>query len=279
MKQGIHHGVPAHVYHNAEAVSASALDDMERSPAYARAQQLTYRAPTAAMEWGTAVHCAVLEPDQLTKRYTDDPQHPDGGYPQGWRNTKVYREKKAELIADGFGLLTPEQIDHLDIIQQNIASNSVSKLIARAQGGAEVSVYADDPMFRLWRKCRPDLLVPDAGMVVDLKVSADISPHGFARACSSYNYHRRAAFYLDTLNMASDTKWAHYLFLVVASDLPYEVRAYTLDEDSVELGREEYLRLLEQYAECREAGAWPLGGDTIEEVRLPQYRFNRAEEF
>lgn len=279
MQQGIHYGIPAHVYHNADAVSASALDDMERSAAYARAQQLTYRAPTAAMEWGTAVHCAVLEPDQLAKRYTEDPQHPDGGYPAGWRNTKDYRAQKSALVAQGFGLLTPDQLDHLDVIQQNVAANPVAALIAKAQGGAEVSVYAEDVMFGLWRKCRPDLLIPDAGMVVDVKVSADISAHGFARACSTYNYHRRAAFYLDTLKMVSDVKWAHYLFLVVASDLPYEVRAFTLDVDSIELGTEEYLFLMERYAQCREASAWPLGGESIEEVRLPQYRFNRAEEF
>ena len=68
--------------------------------------------------------------------------------------------------------------------------------------------------------------------------------------------------------------YEHYLFIVVATDAPYEVSAYTLDEDTIEQGRYEYTNLLAQYSACMESGNWPLPDTGIEEVRLPEYAIN-----
>jgi exodeoxyribonuclease VIII len=243
-------------------VSASDLKNMQRSPAYAR---LGHSTMTPAKAWGTAVHCAILEPDELNARYTIDPPSPKGGYPAGWRNSTVYKEQAEKLRSTGRELLTESDFLALEAIRHRAAHHEVGKIIHELPGINEASVIVSDADTGLVRKCRPDRLISKSSMVVDVKSAIDHRPRGFARACHQYGYHLTAAYYMDTCEVD------HYVFLVVNSEAPWEVAAYTLDHDSIEQGRLEYRKALAQWAGCCERGEWPAGSDKIEELRLPEY--------
>ena len=61
-------------YHADPAVSASHLHAIARSPYHYWSRYLDPNRkpvePTAAMRLGSLVHCAVLEPDELSQRYS-----------------------------------------------------------------------------------------------------------------------------------------------------------------------------------------------------------------
>ena len=267
------HEMPMDAYRRWDAVSASDLKNMQRSAAYAR---LCPSKESAALDWGSAVHTAVLEPELLVRRYRIDPESPKGGYPAGWRNSTAYKEAKAaQLDQPGvIGLLTPEQFGGLEEIAEHVASNEIGGKLHDLPGMREASLFTDDREHGLGRKCRPDWLIPKANMIVDVKTAQDWRAQGFARACLRYGYHMSAAYYIDTFALDGEIEIEHYVFLVVASDAPYEVATYTLDRDSIEQGRADYRRALSRWATCAASDLWPGGSTKIEEIRIPEFGIN-----
>lgn len=270
---GLVENLPMDVYRAAEGVSASDLKNMQRSPAFAR---MRGKASTPAQEWGTAVHTAILEPDELDKRYAVDPPQPDDFTGKKWRATTAYREARdAEVNRPGIeGVLSADQREDLAQIQRRVAANKIGAQLHALDGMREASVFAWED--ELWRKCRPDWFIPAARMIVDVKTAQDHRAGPFARACHRYGYHTSAAYYFDVMESAGILV-EHYVFLVVSADAPFEVATYTLDDDSIEQGRFEYRRALAEWRDCENLGQWPGGSNEIEEIRLPAYAIDYFE--
>lgn len=268
------HGMSMDDYRRAEGVSASDLKNMQRSAAYAKLRPST---STESQEWGTAVHTAVLEPEQLVKRYRLDPMSPKGGYPAGWRNTNDYKAQRGQLLAEPgvLGLLTAAEFDGLDQIAENVALNEIGAKLHDLPGTRESSLFVAD-LEGITRKCRPDWLIPSARMIVDVKTAQDWRAPAFSRACLRYGYHLSAAYYLDSFSFFEnrDAEVDHYVFLVVSADAPYEVASYTLDRDSIEQGRKEYRIALREWVRCSKSDQWPGGSSKIEEIRIPDFAIN-----
>lgn len=266
---GIVEGMPMADYRAAEAVSASDLKNMQRSPAYAHMKTHT---STPAQEWGTAVHTAILEPDELERRYRLEPEQPADNGAKVWRATKAYKEGVAALLEQPGveGVLSADQWESLRWIQRRVAESTIGAKLHDLPGIREASIFGYDEDHSLWRKIRPDWYIAAANMVVDVKTAADWRARGFARACHNYGYHMSAAYYMDTAELAGLVV-DHYVFLVVASEAPHEVATYTLDADSIEQGRHDYRRALAEWRECEETGRWPGGSSAIEELRIPEY--------
>lgn len=256
-------------YREHPGVSASDLKAMQRSAAYAKARIST---DTKATVFGSAIHCAVLEPDQIDTRYAIDPESPKGGYPAGWRNTKEYKALAANITNSGIQLLAREEYEALSVIRDRVAAHEIGKQLHALDGHREASVFVADEDFGLVRKCRPDWLVPTARMVVDIKSTRNHKSGPFARDCKTYGYALSAAYYLDTIDQEIPVE--HYVFLAVNNTPPFEVAAYVLDQDSISQGRHEYRRELARWAECASRDVWPSGPSTIEEIRLPEWALN-----
>jgi len=279
-ENGLVEGLDMAPYRKVNAVAASDLKNMQRSPAYARMRAKTSSDSTAAQQWGTAVHTGILEPDELHKRYAADPESPKGGYPAGWRNTKDYKNQKAEIFlnAELEGMLTPQQFDDISRIQKAVARTKVGSRLHELDGAREASGFWYDEEFEVWRKVRPDWLISSAGMVVDVKNDRDHRPREFAKSCLNYRYHLSAAYYMDTLSQILDVPIEYYVFLVINSEAPYEVACYELDADSLEQGRHEYRKGLAEWRDCVNSGTWPGGNETIEPIRLPEYAITYAKD-
>lgn len=71
MKPGVYEGIPNAEYHGGPGISKSGLDLVHRSPLHYNAvvTAANDRTPTPAQEIGTAVHMAILEPEEFAKTY------------------------------------------------------------------------------------------------------------------------------------------------------------------------------------------------------------------
>lgn len=71
MKPGVYEGIPNAEYHGGPGISKSGLDLVHRSPMHYQAvvTAANDHTPTPAQEIGTAVHMAILEPEEFAKTY------------------------------------------------------------------------------------------------------------------------------------------------------------------------------------------------------------------
>ena len=174
-------------YHADPAVSASQLKTVMQSPYHYWSRYLdpdrVAMTPTAAMRLGSLTHCAVLEPDELTKRYQLAPD----------RRTKEGKAAVVEMAAAGIEAVSEADLAQALQMADAVRSNSTAALLL-SNGQAEQSFWWDDIATGMRCKCRPDWF--DGETIVDLKTCQDASAAGFAKAVAAFHYQLQAAHYL-----------------------------------------------------------------------------------
>jgi len=232
---------------------------------------------TAAMRFGTAVHCALLEPEAFSDRYTIDPMSPKGGYPAGWRNTKDYKEQKAEILESGRGVLALNLAnDCMRMRDKLYGEPSHARDLLMAKSATEVSYVIEDSFTGTTCKLRPDLEVDSGRIIVDLKKCAQISR--FPKQIVDLKYNLSAAHYQTLLQERHEGNACdHFLWLVVEEGAPFEFRVIELDQAGREYSWRLWRRLMKQAKECRESGVYPGYPREVEAVSLPEWLFNVEE--
>lgn len=255
---GLLGGMPSRAYHAHKSISKTGLDLINKSPAHYRHQPP--REPTPAMKVGSAIHCAVLEPDRFDAEYVV-------------AQVKTRREKAYKEAVEKHGdelVLIPSEAEAVRAIQNAALSRPEVKALAHAPGWNELSAFATDPETGVKVRCRYDLLA-DAGFAVDLKKARDVFEHGFSRSIASYRYHVQVAFYSDIYYWITGERLSEFWLLAVEDQPPYTAVPYRLDDISIEKGRRDYRKNLNTYAHCMESGEWPLFEPESNLISLPMW--------
>ena len=247
-------------YHALDAVGKSDLDMIAKSPLH---WKQAVREETPAMRIGSAVHCAVLEPERFA---TDYAVAPDGD-----KRSKAGKEAFAEFEAAHAGKPIISMADWAlcEEIQHAVRMHPGAAALLQA-GQPEVSALWNDAEFNVGCRARYDWLTPD-GLLIDLKTTQDASPAGFAKSCATFRYHVQAAWYLDAYQKAAGDLPLGFIFIAVEKTPPYAVALYELDAEAVDLGRALARRDLARYANAREFGVWPGYSEAIQPLSLPKW--------
>jgi hypothetical protein len=292
MTTTVMHDQSAADYHAAPGASASRLKQLKRSAAHMKYDMDNPQEPTPAMIIGSATHSAILEPDLFAKEW--------GVLPPGHGSSKIVKEAKAELIVQ-FGadhILKPDAYDNILAMRDSVLGNALpldlldgadtetshywrestdtvsdELVAARLRGRESVFLLGDTEC-----KARIDALPREDSMwsdcVVDIKTTANGSPEEFRRSCFNFGYHIQAPHYLAAAERG------RFIFIVVERDAPHCVAIYELDDDALELGRQDRDFLLGQWALCEAeeaAGgpdAWPgFPCEEIQELSLPGWAY------
>lgn len=262
---GLITGMPPEVYHSTPAISNSGLSLVAKSPAHYRHQP--EREPTPAMRFGSAVHCAVLEPDRFDEVYAlVDVKD---------RRQKGYKDAVAEHGSE-FVLIPSEYNAVRDIQNAALARPEVKKL-AHAAGHRELSAFAKDPVTGLLVRVRYDLLAA-AGFALDLKTARDVFEYGFSRSVATYRYHVQVALYSDAFRWITGERLSEFWLLAVETEAPYTAVPYRLDDIAIEVGRNEYRRGLDTYARCMDADEWPMYEPESNLLSLPLWATDELED-
>ena len=241
-------------YHADPAVSASHLKTVMQSPYHYWSRYLdpdrVAMAPTAAMRLGSLTHCAVLEPDELTKRYQLAPD----------RRTKEGKAAVVEMAAAGIEAVSEADLAQALQMADAVRSNSTVALLL-SNGQAEQSFWWDDIATGMRCKCRPDWF--DGETIVDLKTCQDASPAGFARSISTFLYQVQAAHYL------CGTLAKRFIFVAVEKTAPYATACYELDAQALVHGSVLRHNALQRLQDARAINEWPGYTDGIQTLQLP----------
>ncbi|HAS51150.1 MAG TPA: exodeoxyribonuclease VIII [Gammaproteobacteria bacterium] len=259
---GLH---PAHTlsnsaYHALDAVGKSDLDKIARSPMHWKHAE---REETSAMRIGSAVHCAVLEPERFSAEYVV--AHSCD------KRTKAGKEQFAEFEAANAGRTVLSLEDGELCVNLQHALHDHPRVRAYLSAGQpEVSALWRDEEFNVRCRARYDWLHSEC-VLLDLKTTQDASASAFAKSCATFRYHVQAAWYLDSYQAATGELPMGFVFIAVEKTPPYAVALYELDAEAVDLGRALARRDLARYANARDFGVWPGYPDAVQSLSLPKW--------
>lgn len=249
-------------YRRHPGVSRSFLWSVLRSPAHARHGAFN---ATRAMEIGTAIHAALLEPERYATEYRV------GGED---RRSKAYKAAVEAAGSKDLALSAPEG-RLVEGMQAACYRHAVAGPLLREEGECESSVFATDPETGIQVKIRPDKLGKSG--ILDVKKTQDARSWAFARTVAKYGYHFQAAFYTDVWQWHTGDQ-IPFRFLAVEEQPPHGVGVFILDDLSIEVGRRLYRTALREYAECKASGLWPAYAEEEEIISVPEWELQTLDE-
>lgn len=291
--EGIYLDLPAARYHAAPGLSHSMMKALHPTPAHLVDYLAEPREPSPEQILGTLTHALVLEPDKplpviivppatypapadcsavkQKKCQPGDPLewHWSAGYCKAWQQNQ---------LAAGRIILSQREYDAAYGMARSIAAHPLCKLIFRkGQGRSELS------LFRRYHyggscllKARIDF-VPDGNSLVDVKTTMDASEPSFSKTILDYRYHSQAAHYLDTYNEAmGHAEKDCYILIAVEKKPPYHVATYTLEAESISLGRLQNAADTATYMECTREKKWPAYPVCFVPIGIPQWAKTKA---
>lgn len=259
--------MPEAEYCSIEAINHSTLKCIHPTPLHLQAHVLAEQEEeeAAVLRMGQLIHGSLFRPhfrDSLVVKPATLNM-----------NSKEGRALREETERCGRQLLSVADWEVIIGCSESIRRHPFAKRLLQ-RGYAEVGVFCpyffedgNVPRSSVLRKGRIDW-VPPGNTLVDVKSVpyAGADPRSFARAISQFQYHQQAAFYLDLWNACGAVAerlpqfWQPkeiFLFIVVEKEPPFAVATYQLGEESIELGRRQWMADIERYWECRRTGQWP----------------------
>ena len=229
-------------YHSHEAIGSSILKKIaQKSLLHAIKEE---RKESDALDLGSAIHCAILEPEKYYSEFLIMPKV-DGRTKEG-KAVKADFEKIAQ--EKNMTIITDEQDAQVKAMVASIRTHEIANGMLTG-GEAEYAYFAKDPSTGLMLKTKPDY--KNAGALIDLKSCQDASREGFIKACINYNYALQAAFYLDVYNLATGENLTEFFFVAIETAAPFAVACYKMGEVEINVGREQYKKALKQLAEYK----------------------------
>lgn len=239
--------MPNNDYRAASGVNWSTLKHILNSP-----RQYLYALnnpvqPTPAMQFGTAVHCAVLEPDVFAEKLVEVPD--EYVTATGALSTsKAAKEWRAQQDDDAI-LLTAQQLCAVAEMRVNLGLHRDATEALKLADVREQGLFWTDAASGIDCKACPDAF---SGMrVLDVKTwspRGKFSADAFMREAVNRGYLGQLGFYAMGILAATGHKVEAMQFLVLQATAPYDVMLLELDIDAMRYAEQEAGDALEALA-------------------------------
>ena len=258
-------------YHAHKAISKSKLDAARKSGRHL--YDMLHGPPresTAAFDLGTALHASALpgeSVDEVAVRM-----------PEGMKKTT--KEGKA-FVSDNKGKIILNSSDAyvLDQMMLSLTEHPFTRsfVLGDLKGKAEQSFFCTDSETGLELKARPDFILDDYSLILDLKTTVDASPKGFQRSVANYRYYVQASHYLDVVESATGTRPKAFLFVAVEKSRPFGAAVYMADQAMIDLGKQHAREDLDNIAKWMAEDNYPGYSEQVEEISLPRWMLPRED--
>lgn len=294
-------GMPNQEYHSSAGESASNIVAAGESLLNYFYKKTNQSEPTPAMRFGTLVHSAILEPNLFEKEYCVAPVKEEGALDTvedlkkrcaelelkqtGKKDDLILRIKEkdpsarfwSEIVAEmtnGKGIVSQSDFDEIRKMRDVALAHPCSDYLT--QGESEVSIFHQDEETGLILKCRPDKLMANAGLCVNLKTDRDPSARGFISATKNHQYDWSSAFYVDLLAKVYGHDFDEVHF-VIQNSAPYHVGIYSYATESLDYARTMYREVLRKIARAKETNEYPGFSPDLQVITLPDYAQKQIE--
>jgi hypothetical protein len=264
IEQGIYIGMPDSVYFSTHAISNSGLKDFAEAPAKYRFGE---HKKTRSLALGSLWHTALLEPDELDKRYVMTSLERAG--------TNAWKAEEAD--AGGRELIKePEWEEMLQMCASIYGQGGALPAVLAYPGRhTELSFFWWDHPAGVFCRARADVAILEHGLVGDVKSCQDAS-EDFNYAVRDWKYHYQNAFYKRGLR-----KLGHpiddFVFFAIEKKKPFLYRPWIIPRDATEDAERKILTLLSRYRECLDSGIWPGYPEEIGTIEYPEFWLNKEK--
>lgn len=246
-------------YFKVKALSASGLKELKKAPAKFQHWQDNPTTPTPAMEFGTAVHCFLLEQSEFGNRYAVFPE------PGINKNTKVWKDF-VKFNANK-KCLKQEEFKQIEDMVAEVMKHPIAKAALDEPGVYEVEKYWEDDGVQF--KCKLDKWTPKLNIITDYKTTQDASTEGFVRNAYSLGYHLGCAQYQAAYEKEG-IKPA-FLFITQEKEPPYLVNVLEPSDAFLARGIKERDELIQVYKKATLENKWEGYGEGINKLELPTW--------
>ena len=269
---GIYPDISNDDYHSGPGISKSGLDMIRKSPAAYAWQKV---APVdnekmKALDFGTAFHCLLLEPHDFDSRYVIEPLF-NKRTNAGKEDAAAFAESVKE---SGQTIITADDLRKLNLMADSVAAHPTASSLMNLKGVAEHSVFWTDDETGALCRCRPDWLIQDQKIIVDLKTAADFSR--IQRAFEDYRYFVQDPFYRAGLKSVTGDDY-DFLFIFVSTSINcgrYPVDVIRLN-DAARFDGENHMKAdLKKYMDCNKNNDW----QSITEIDRPNWATQTEEQ-
>jgi len=268
-------------------VNASTLKELYRkSPKHYQAGLDNPEEPHRALTLGSAIHSLVLEGvDHFIENYVVMPEFEPTEIDKktnkvkpktsGWRNTKDYKEQKAQFLKHNYKktVLDQEEYDLCHSVNKAVVESPYYYAIE--QGACEVTVLSKTR--GMDSKAKFDILLnfEDEVIIMDLKTTKDASPEAFTKSVFNYDYDLAAAWYMETLLSLPEysEKTIRFQWLAVEKQAPFSVCCYEASSEVLMNGRAKCSKALVKYKEWLAVGGqsgYPAESEIVD-VKVPSW--------
>lgn len=275
-KDGIYFDISHADYHRMPAVNASLLKTVRQaSPLHARYEQLNPKESTPAMEFGTAVHTAVLEPDKFAAEMACAPEGLD-------RRRKADKAIWEAFVIESAGkqIVSATDMQRIEAIVASVKENDRVMQFIDAEGANEATLIWTDSSTGLRCKAKFDRICTwqKWNCVLDLKtINGYATEEKIQRAIGEYMYDLGAAWYLRGAEALAPMD-RRFFWIFVESGPPFQARVVEPTAPMLEEGRLKAEKALRQWAECVKSGHFTGWGNDIIGVSLKPWHQMSNEE-
>jgi len=214
----------------------------------------SWKLPTDAMRFGSAVHAMVLQPESKKELIATAPINPETKKPFGVKSLD-FRAASFKASEDGAVLLTPNEYDQAVTVADAVLTHPESRNILRRCKRREQSVF--------WKrdgvtcKGKIDAISDDGAYLVELKTTKNIRRHAISRQIQELGYDVSMAWYLDGVEAATGKRPEGFLMIFVEKVPPYAVAVYQVGARTLLYGKVRVEELWAMHRQCTESRLWP----------------------
>lgn len=256
--------LPADEFYHGEGLSKADLDLIHDNP-YRYAHKGEHK-PTRGEDISVALRAALLEPEWFASKFVilDGVES---------RSSAEYK-KHAKLHGANFVFTEKEGDSILGMFNSLMQSDDAIDAIGRTYETG-VALYGEREGVTF--KVRLHYLSED-GHAVYVKKAHSIGERELSNSINHYRYNVMVAMTQDAYKQATGVDLESFSFLCVEPDAPFMCRKMTVDDISIELGRQEYKSDILKYAKCQQAQSFgsPVCEPAI--IGVPDYMFGGDEE-
>ena len=214
-----------------------------------------------AMTLGTQYHAYVFEPQSFKDRFVC------GDVTEKGIRGKAFRAQQEEHGIEY--VYRPKDLEQIEAMYEALSKYKKAHSILANENPKELTVIFHHAESDLICKVKIDILINDAGWIIDLKTTRDARRDKFKWSIRDYNYDLQSGFYVMACQATKGLEHVNN-FAIVAQEkeYPYMVRSYRMDEH-INDGIVESNRLLVELANWKRDG-YPLpdGMDMMEKYSL-----------
>lgn len=262
-------------YHASAGLSRSDLRRLLDSPRRWLYRQDHPEAPSAAMDFGTAFHCAVLTPGDWDKTVAVVES----------RRTAAGKVQAADAEAAGLVVLSCDEADRIEGMAATVANSLTATQLLRGKREQSYSWQmtvnvGGGKTFDALCKARPDVVGAGDLWLCDLKSAQTCNQTLWASDAEKYGNDLQVPWYIAGVT----GRWPDeasplppFVFVVVEKDPPYDLRFFELERTWIHAAADKCLRALRIRYGLHTDAPTVLAEPEIEELSRPRWATFRDE--